>query len=58
MAQVLGRFFSAGLGGAWASTRVTEAYLHSSRTHMEAAVTALGEYRKQGSRENILLDDA
>ncbi len=40
------------------STRVTETYLHSSRTHMQAAVEALGEYRKQGSRENLLIDDA
>jgi len=28
------------------STRVTETYLHSSGRHMEAAVKALGEYRK------------
>ena len=40
------------------STRVTETYLHSSRTHMQAAVEALGEYRKHGSRENLLFDDA
>ena len=40
------------------STRVTETYLHSSRTHMQAAVEALGEYRKKGSGENLLIDDA
>ena len=28
------------------STKVTETYLHSSGRHMEAAVKALGEYRK------------
>ena len=28
------------------STKVTEVYLHSSRTRTEAAVKALGEYRK------------
>ena len=28
------------------STRVTETYLHSSQTHNEAAIEALGEYRK------------
>ena len=28
------------------STKVTETYLHSSRTRTQAAVTALGAYRK------------
>ena len=33
------------------STRVTETYLHSSRTHTQAAVAALSEYRRNASRE-------
>ena len=39
------------------STRVTETYLHSSQDAYEAAVEALGEYRKKGSRENLLIED-
>ena len=38
------------------STRVTETYLHSSRTRTEAAVKGLGEYRKRGGRENLLFE--
>ena len=36
------------------STRVTETYLHSSRTHMQAAVEALGEYRKRAPAKTSL----
>ena len=40
------------------STRVTETYLHSSQRHMRAAVGALGEYRKQGGRDNLHSENA
>ena len=37
--------------------QVTETYLHSSQRHMRAAVTALGEYRKQGGQEYLHFND-
>jgi hypothetical protein len=39
------------------SNRVTETYLHFSRTHTQAAVEALGANRKN-ARDNLLIEEA